>query len=142
MARCEVEPELDWSGALRCVHLKSSRNPAAKRNRAARAPRCIVRSRLSSVYCERLSPLWVKSGHQGMSAECPLYPQKQTLLSGSSMSALCQKRTLMGFAVRWRNVFDRNYVAFQALLDLCHSALWLVCRCLPCVFERYFGSPC
>src|SRR6516225_12245661 len=26
---------------------------------------------------------------------------------------------------------DRNYVAFQALLDLCHSALWLVCRCLP-----------
>src|SRR5262249_24190902 len=39
----------------------------------------------------------------------------------------------MGFAVRWRNVFDRNYAAFQALLDLCHSALWLVCRCLPCV---------
>jgi hypothetical protein len=31
----------------------------------------------------------------------------------------------MGFAVRWRNVlvFDRNYVAFQALLDSCHSAL-------------------
>jgi hypothetical protein len=31
----------------------------------------------------------------------------------------------MGFAVRWQNVlvFDRNYVAFQALLDLCHSAL-------------------
>jgi hypothetical protein len=35
------------------------------------------------------------------------------------MSAKGQKRTLMGFAVRWRNVlvFDRNYVAFQALLD-------------------------
>src|SRR5262249_23304884 len=61
--------------------------------------------------------------------------------SARGMSALCQKRTLMGFAVRWRNVLDRNYAAFQALLDLCHSALWLVCRCLP-VFERYFGSPC
>src|SRR6516225_712084 len=75
-------------------------------------------------------------------ARCPLYPQKRTLIAATGMSALCHKRTLMGFAVRWRNVFDRNYVAFQALLDLCHSALWLVCRCLPCVFERYFGSPC
>ena len=25
-------------------------------------------------------------------------------------------------------VFDRNYVAFPALLDSCHLALWLVCR--------------
>jgi HNH endonuclease len=51
------------------------------------------------------------------------------------MSAKGQKRTLMGFALRLRNVlvFGRNYVAFQALLDLCHSALWLVCRCLLCV---------
>jgi len=52
------------------------------------------------------------------------------------MSALGQKRTLIGLAVRWRNVlvFDRNYAAFQALLNSCHSALWLVCRCLlPCV---------
>src|SRR5262249_51002736 len=57
------------------------------------------------------------------------------LLRAGPMSALGQKRTLMGFAVRWRNVlvFDRNYVAFQALLDSCHSALWLDCRCLPCV---------
>ena len=40
------------------------------------------------------------------------------------MSGKLQKRTLMGFAVRWRKVlvFDRNYVAFQALLDSCHSA--------------------
>src|SRR5215813_12375603 len=72
MARCEVEPELDWSGALRCVHLKSSRNPAAKRNRVARAPRCIVRSRLSSVYCERLSLLWVRSGLVQCTRRCPL----------------------------------------------------------------------
>jgi len=55
----KVEPELDWSRALRCDHLKSSRDPAAKRNRAACAPRCIVRSRLSSVHCERLSLVWV-----------------------------------------------------------------------------------
>ena len=35
-----------------------------------------------------------------------------------------------GLPVRLRNVlvFDRNYVAFPALLDSCHSALWLVCR--------------
>src|SRR5262249_46434238 len=25
-------------------------------------------------------PLWVKSGHQGLSARCPLYPQKRTLV--------------------------------------------------------------
>ena len=68
--------------------------------------------------------------------------QKRRSEHVQSMSTLPPKRTLIGFAVRWRNVFDRNYVAFQALLDLCHSALWLVCRCLPCVFERYFGSPC
>jgi len=93
IARCEVEPELDWSGALRCVHLKSSRNPAAKRNRAACDPRCIVRSRLSSVYCERLSSLWVISGHRNRSAECPLYPQKQTSVECCGMSAMCQLRT-------------------------------------------------
>src|SRR5262249_3113158 len=75
MARCEVEPELDWSGALRCVHLKSSRNPAASRNRAPRALRCIVRSPLSSVYCERLTPLWVRSGPHKTFNLCPLYPQ-------------------------------------------------------------------
>jgi hypothetical protein len=41
----------------------------------------------------------------------------------------------MGFAVGWRNVlvFDRNDVTFQALLESCHSALWLVFQCLLCV---------
>ena len=28
-----------------------------------------------------------------MSAQCPLYPQKQTLIERAGMSALCQKRT-------------------------------------------------
>jgi hypothetical protein len=36
---------------------------------------------------------WVKSRHQGLSARCPLYPQKRTLNLGRVMSALCQKRT-------------------------------------------------
>ena len=32
-------------------------------------------------------------------------------------------------------MFDRNYVAFPALLDSCHSPLWLVCRLLPRVWK-------
>ena len=42
-----------------------------------------------------------------------------------------------GLPVRLRNVlvFDRNYVAFPALSDSCHSALWLVCRLLPRVWK-------
>ena len=42
-----------------------------------------------------------------------------------------------GLPVRLRNVlvFDRNYVAFPALLDSCHSALWLVCRLLRRVWK-------
>ena len=46
------------------------------------------------------------------------------------MSAKYQRRTLMGFAVRGRDVlvFDRNYVAFQ-VFKLMPAALWLVCRC-------------
>ena len=88
IARCEVEPELDWSGALRCVHLKSSRNPAAKRNRAARAPRCIVRSRLSGVYCERLRALVHHSKFKWLMSALG---QKQTLGKVRLMSALPPK---------------------------------------------------
>jgi hypothetical protein len=38
-------------------------------------------------------PLWVRSGHGGMSDPCPLYPQKRTSGDYSRMSAKCQKRT-------------------------------------------------
>src|SRR5262249_13954170 len=38
-------------------------------------------------------PLWVKSGHSAVSEQCPLYPQKRTLVECVEMSALCQKRT-------------------------------------------------
>src|SRR5262249_1532326 len=48
---------------------------------------------LSSVYCERLSPLWVKSRHFAKSRRCPLYPQKRTLVERVVTSAKCQKRT-------------------------------------------------
>src|SRR5262249_28814028 len=36
--------------------------------------------------------LWVKSGHQRAFRQCPLYPQKRTLLSATGMSALCHSR--------------------------------------------------
>ena len=42
----------------------------------------------------RSCPLWVISGHCDGSIECPLYPQKGTLVECVGMSALCQKRTL------------------------------------------------
>ena len=41
--------------------------------------------------------VWVKSGHPMISAACPLYPQKQTLVARRFMSALCQKRTCHKF---------------------------------------------
>ena len=40
-----------------------------------------------------LMPLWVISGHFGLSAPCPLYPQKRTFRSAVGMSAKGQKRT-------------------------------------------------
>jgi hypothetical protein len=39
-------------------------------------------------------PLWVKSRHQSRFGQCPLYPQKRTLVERVGMSALCQKQTL------------------------------------------------
>ena len=38
-------------------------------------------------------PLWVKNRHGNQLAQCPLYPQKRTLVERVRMSALCQKRT-------------------------------------------------
>jgi hypothetical protein len=35
-------------------------------------------------------PLWVISRHDAPKPRCPLYPRKQTLLSATGMSALCQ----------------------------------------------------
>src|SRR6516162_2501722 len=43
-------------------------------------------------------PLWVKSRHRGISHQCLLYPQKQTLELSREMSALCQKRTFCAAA--------------------------------------------
>src|SRR5262249_53531339 len=43
-------------------------------------------------------PLWVISGHRGKLKECPLYPQKRTLVERVGMSAFCQKRTSAGYS--------------------------------------------
>src|SRR6516162_5261873 len=39
----------------------------------------------------RRCPLWVKSRHQGISNQCPLYPRKRTFRTPSSMSVICSK---------------------------------------------------
>ena len=39
-------------------------------------------------------PLWVISGHNRQSDQCPLYPRKRTFGAANAMSALCQERTL------------------------------------------------
>src|SRR6516164_6565195 len=36
---------------------------------------------------------WVKSRHRSASAQCPLYPQKRTLIEASRDVRFCQKRT-------------------------------------------------
>src|SRR5262249_41086981 len=48
-------------------------------------------TRRSKKSCSCLS--CVKRGRCAMSDPCPLYPQKQTSLSVTDMSALCQKQT-------------------------------------------------
>src|SRR5262249_43322982 len=54
---------------------------------------CICRVLCVTANSEARCPLWVKSGHFGMSDPCPLYPQKRTLVEPVVMSALCQKQT-------------------------------------------------
>ena|SRR6516165_4486108 len=43
--------------------------------------------------------LWVKSRHRGTSNQCPLYPQKRTSIEPVGMSALCQQRTSVSYAI-------------------------------------------
>src|SRR6516162_2574045 len=40
----------------------------------------------------RECPLWVISGHRGISNQCPLYPQKRTSPTAAWTSVKCQKR--------------------------------------------------
>jgi len=47
----------------------------------------------------RQYPLWVKNRHRTASVQCPLYPQKRTLVELVVMSALCQKQTLCSAAI-------------------------------------------
>src|SRR5215469_10051305 len=88
-----------------CAHADSG-DAAAPPNRVTKSRRFIASPRPTKAYGNGLNrlagsgqreaegcPLWVKSGHRRMSASCPLYPRKQTLLKVISMSALCQKQT-------------------------------------------------
>ena len=65
------------------------------------------------------------------------FGHKRTLVSSKSCPKSEGSRC---YAVRGRNVlvFD-NYVAFQELLDSCHSAFLPMSTVR---FERYFGCPC
>jgi hypothetical protein len=45
-------------------------------------PAVILRATMLRIEC----PLWVKSGHCGMSTSCPLYSSKQTFAAVISMS--------------------------------------------------------
>ena len=57
------------------------------------APHCLCVATILRTEC----PLWVKSGHYGVSERCPLYSQKRTLIEHVGMSALCQKQTFASF---------------------------------------------
>ena len=57
-----------------------------------------------------LLPLWVKSRHCSTSTQCPLYPQKQTFVAATSMSALCQKQTFCT-ALQYRTPLFDHLVA-------------------------------
>src|SRR5262249_12993784 len=78
----EVRPKDDSTGANQKTHTR-------------RVPRRALRGKIARTVprMRAICPLWVKSGHCGRSAECPLYPQKQTLVECVGMSAKCQKRT-------------------------------------------------
>jgi hypothetical protein len=59
-------------------------------------------------------------------------PSKADMCSATRNVRFVPKADIDKLAVRSWNilVFDSNYVAFPALLGLCHSVLWLVCRYL------------
>ena len=70
---CHRSPDHSW---LRHAKVWLRVVPRVALNRAA--AQCLLR---------------VKSRHRGNLKECPLYPQKRTLLERLGMSALCQKQT-------------------------------------------------
>jgi hypothetical protein len=41
---------------------------------------------------QKQCPFWVKSGYRVAFASCPFFPSKQTFVSASGTSAMCQKR--------------------------------------------------
>src|SRR5262245_39387041 len=67
---------------------------------------------------------------------------KRTYAVQKAMSALhpiatakakFRKKPCLLYPPAERLVFNRSYLGFQAFVKLMPSALWFVCRCLPCV---------
>ena len=92
--------------------------PSMLSNDAITSGICGQRNRFQGAVCtaaipSRSCPLWVISGHRKGSAECPLYPQKRTLIERVRMCALCQKRTCVsGLSACQNSLIDD-------LIDLC-----------------------
>jgi hypothetical protein len=61
------------------------------------------------------------------------FDPKRTLLSTTGMSALCQKRALMGFTVRWRTFWSSTGTMSHSELAFADVTVH---------FERYFGCRC
>src|SRR5262249_40363711 len=60
-------------------------------------------------------PLWVRSGHLQGKKVCPHYPQKRTCAVQLGMSALDQKRTLLGPNTKRQNAeLSASHVRFAA----------------------------
>src|SRR5215472_7459192 len=62
-------------------------------------------------------PLWVISGHRSTPTQCPLYPQKRTLVEHIAMSAMCQKQT-------WARLTQSPHRRWKAISVVCLLAEW------------------
>jgi hypothetical protein len=77
--------------AFRPAHVNSFYMSCSKGNNGPQLVLPVLSNGVPRIKFARRNKYWVKSGHRNGSAECPLYPQKRTLLGTSWMSALCQK---------------------------------------------------
>src|SRR5262249_13015984 len=71
-------------------------------------------------------PLWVISGHSSHPKPCPLCPQKRTLISANSMSALGHNRTH----------------ALQQTSGRAFPAVSFVYLSVECPFNKFYGINC
>ena len=82
------------SDAKELMHVREAAGKTARRHRTGVSREQMSLRLAGYPKTPRLRrPIWVTSGHSGVSGARPLYPQKRTLLRVIGMSALCQKRT-------------------------------------------------